>query len=111
MKKKYVYINLGLILAVLFAVSYQSLHSFSHSLVNDLGHQHSKSDKKLVYKISEKEDCAVCDFTFASFLSPEVFTFPFIPFYQNVTYLFSIPENVLAFSGSLYALRGPPVLV
>ena len=97
-------------LAVVFAICYQSLHYFSHHLRNDSEHyhSHSKSSKNLVYKISEKEDCPICDFKFAAFLSSEIFTFQFIPFYQNVTYLFSIPENVIAFSGSLYSLRGPP---
>jgi hypothetical protein len=108
MKKKLQFINLGLMLAVLFAVSYQSLHAFSHQVNEDFEYHQSKSNKNLVYKISEKEDCPVCDFKFAAFLSPEVFTFKFTPFYQNVTYLFSIPENIIAFSGSLYSLRGPP---
>jgi hypothetical protein len=111
MKKKYALLNLGLMLAVLFAVCYQSLHAYSHSLNNDFDYDHSKSNKNLVHKISEKEGCSVCDFTFASFLSPEVSSFEFISLYQNVRYLFSIPENVMAFSGSLYSLRGPPILV
>ncbi|WP_339835128.1 hypothetical protein [uncultured Flavobacterium sp.] len=100
-------------LAVLFAVCYQSLHAFSHSVNDkfDHNHSHSKSEKNLVYKVSEKENCPVCDFKFAAFLSPEIFTFQFIPFYQNVRYLFSIPENIIAFSGSLYSLRGPPSFI
>ena len=112
MKKKLQFMNLGLMLTVLFAVCYQSLHAFSHSIKEDSEHHHShlhsKSTKNLVYKISEKEDCPICDFKFAAFLTPEIFTFQFIPFYQNTRYLFSIPENVIAFSGSLYSLRGPP---
>ncbi|MFT7352987.1 MAG: hypothetical protein ACI9XR_002778 [Flavobacterium sp.] len=111
MKKKIAIVNFGLMLAVVFAICYQSLHAFSHSINSDSEYYHSKSNKNLVYKISEKEECSVCDFTFASFLSPEIFTFQFIPFYQNVRYLFSIPENVIAFSGSLYSLRGPPSFI
>lgn len=111
MKKKLQLLNLGLMLAVLFAVSYQSLHAFSHHITEDVEHNHSKSNKNLVYKVSEKEDCLVCDFKFAAFLSPEIFTFQFTSFYQNVTYLFSIPENVIAFRGSLYSLRGPPIFI
>ena len=54
--------NFGLMLAVLFAVCYQSVHAFSHSIKQDSehDHSHSKSNKNLVYKISEKEDCPVC---------------------------------------------------
>ena len=95
-------------LAVVFAIWYQSLHAFSHHINEGFEHNHSKSNKNLVYKISEKEDCSICDFTFANFLSPEVFSFDFITFHQNVRCLFSIPENIIAFSGSLYSLRGPP---
>jgi hypothetical protein len=108
LKKKIAIVNLGLMLAVVFAICYQSLHAFSHIHENGFEHHYSKSNKNLVFKVSEKEDCSVCDFTFASFLSTETFTFKFIPLYQNVTYLFSIPENVITFSGSLYSLRGPP---
>lgn len=111
MKKKYALLNLGLMLAVLFAVCYQSLHAFSHTISNDFEYHDSKSGKTLVHKISEKEDCLVCDFTFASFLSPEVFTFNFYPPFYSVTYTFSTPENVIAFSGSLYSLRGPPLFI
>lgn len=98
-------------LAVLFAVCYQSLHAFSHHVNEDSEHLHLKSDKNLVYKISEKEECPICDFKFVAFISPEIYTFQFIPFYQNVPYLFSTPENVIAFSGSLYSLRGPPSFI
>tara|TARA_R110000850_G_scaffold175976_1_gene301769 strand:+ start:12188 stop:12523 length:336 start_codon:yes stop_codon:yes gene_type:complete len=111
LKKKIAIVNLGLMLAVVFAICYQSLHAFSHIHENGFEHHYSKSNKNLVYKISETEDCSVCDFTFASFLSPEVFSFDFIPFYQNVTYLFSIPENVIAFNGIHYFLRGPPSFI
>jgi hypothetical protein len=113
MKKKLQFMNLGLMLAVLFAVCYQSVHAFSHSIKQDSEHyhSHSRSNKNLIYKISEKEDCPVCDFKFAAFLSPEIFTFQFIPFHQNVTYLFSIPENVIAFNGIHYFLRGPPSFI
>lgn len=111
MKKKYAFINLGLMLAVLFAVCYQSLHAFSHSLENDLEHKHSKSDKNLVHEISEIEDCPVCDFKFVAFLSPEIFIFEFNHLYKKVTYLFSIPEKINAFNGSLYSLRGPPCFI
>ena len=69
-------------LAVLFAVSYQSIHTFSHD-------HHVKSEccddsHHLTFKTSEKtftesDDCPICDFKFAAFLSPEVFQFDFIP--------------------------------
>lgn len=111
MSKKYIFINLGLMLSVLFAVSYQSIHTVKHKLDHDFGYTQTDSDKTLTHKISKKEDCTICDFKFASFLSSETFTFTFTPIYYNVLYAFSIPEKAIVFSGSLYALRAPPSII
>tara|TARA_B110000503_G_scaffold135319_1_gene215687 strand:+ start:9293 stop:9628 length:336 start_codon:yes stop_codon:yes gene_type:complete len=108
LKKKIAIVNLGLVMVLIFALCYQSLHVFSHAKYNDFDLDSSKSNKNISLKIVEKQHCAVCDFTFASFLSPAFFTFKFIPFYQTLRHLISIPENVIAFGGSLYSLRGPP---
>lgn len=109
MKKKIALLNFIWMLSVLFAVSYQSLHTFSH-------HKHEEfttiSSKKTFTKtISEKEDCPVCDFKFASFLSPEVFTFTFFPPHFEIPYQFKSNEICLIFEGNSSYLRGPPSLV
>ena len=65
-------------LAVLFAVSYQSIHTFSHdhhlahSCCDEVGQESN-------YKInfSETEECPICEFKFASFLAPEITTYTF----------------------------------
>ena len=109
MKKKFAILNFILMLSVLFAVSYQSLHAFSH-------HKHKEinsisSEKTFTQNLLEKEHCPVCDFKFASFLSPEVFTYSlFIPFYK-IPYQFDKKEFFLIFEGSAHYLRGPPALV
>lgn len=87
-------------LTVLFAVSYQSLHTFSH-------HKHEETnsnstEKKFSQILTEKEDCPVCDFKFANFLSPEVFTFTFFPPYYEIPYSFSIKESHNVFCGSFF---------
>ena len=69
-------------LAVLFAVCYQSVHTFSHE--HHLKTECCDDSHHLTFKTSEKtftesDDCPVCDFKFAAFLSPEVFHFDFIP--------------------------------
>ena len=109
MKKKFALLNFILMLSVLFAVSYQSLHTFSH-------HKHEEtrsvsSEKTFTKNFSEKENCPTCDFKFASFLSPEVFTFTFFQPHFEIPYLFAKKENFNSFCGSLFSTRGPPILV
>lgn len=96
-------------LSVLFAVSYQSLHTFSHHK-----HEEIKSvslEKTFTKNLSEKENCPVCDFKFTSFLSPEVFTFTFFPPHFEIPYQFNSNEVCLKFEGALNYLRGPPKLI
>ena len=109
MKKKIALINFFLMLSVLFAVSYQSLHIFSHHTQEELITTTSK--KTFTKTISEKEECPVCDFKFANFLSPEIFTYSFFPSHYEIPYTFSVKENFSIFCGSLFSTRGPPNLV
>ena len=109
MKKKLAILNFILMLSVLFAVSYQSVHTFSH-------HKHEEtksisSEKTFTKNISEKEHCPVCDFKFASFLSPEVFSFTFFPPHFDIPYQFSVNENFNSICDCLFSPRGPPYLV
>ena len=109
MKKKFAIINFILMLSVVFTVSYQSLHTFSH-------HKHEEtksisSEKTFTKNFSEKEHCPVCDFKFASFLSPEIFTFTFFPPHFEIPYQFSVKENFNSFCGCLFSPRGPPFIV
>ncbi|WP_371269368.1 hypothetical protein [Flavobacterium sp.] len=97
-------------LAVIFAVSYQSLHIFSHHQHSFSSCQHQEKKNKNAFEktISEKEDCLVCEFKFATFLKTEIFTFKFhSPFKEN-PYSFSIKEATTFFCGSLFSHRGPP---
>lgn len=114
MKKKLLHINIGLILAILFAACYQLVHAFSHEhhlkteCCDDSPHLTFKSSK---ITVTESEDCPVCDFKFAAFLSPEVLHFDFIPSFYEIPYLFNSTENYTTADGNSFYLRGPPVLV
>lgn len=114
MKKNLLHINIGLILAVLFAACYQSVHAFSHEhhlkteCCDDTHHLTFKSSEKTV---TESEDCPVCDFKFAAFLSPEVFHFDFIPSFYEIPYQFNSNESFITADGNSFYLRGPPALV
>jgi hypothetical protein len=94
-KKKLLHMNLFLMLAVLFAVSYQSIHTFSHEhhlkteCCDDSHHLTLKTSEKTV---TESEDCPICDFKFVAFLSPEVLHFDFIPSFYEIPYQLRLKE-------------------
>jgi hypothetical protein len=111
MKKKLQFINLSLMLAVLFAVCYQSLHAFSHQLNEDSEHNHSKSEKNLAEKVSEKQDCPICDFKFVAFISSETLQIEFLSSFIKIPYQFNSNETLITFKGNSFHLRGPPILV
>jgi len=113
-KKKLLYMNLFLMLAVLFAVSYQSIHTFSHN--HHLKSESCDDSHHLTFKTSEKtftesDDCPVCDFKFAAFLSTEVLHFNLIPSFYEIPYQFISNESCVTFEGNSFYLRGPPALV
>jgi hypothetical protein len=113
-KKKLFYINISLMLAVLFAACYQSVHAFSHehtlktACCDDSHHLSFKTSEKTV---TESEDCPVCDFKFAAFVTPEILHFDIIPSFYEIPYQFNSTETCITFEGNSFYLRGPPFLV
>ncbi|NJM78420.1 MAG: hypothetical protein HC854_00050 [Flavobacterium sp.] len=112
MKKKIAILNCILMLSVILALSYQSLHVF-------LNHSHHKKEIVALNKkttsfsktISEKKECHTCDFKFATFLSPEIVTYSlFFPF-KEILYRFNCKENTSTYHKNSFYLRGPPSLV
>jgi protein-arginine kinase activator protein McsA len=109
MKKKIAIINFILMLSVVFAVSYQLLHFFSHHHVEKSSFEKSLDSK--TKSISNHKHCSVCEFHFADFLQSNLLSFEcFTPIYET-TYSFSIQENVISYSSLFVALRGPPSLI
>ncbi|WP_445456634.1 hypothetical protein [Flavobacterium sp. HNIBRBA15423] len=112
MKKKIAILNFVLMLSVVLAVSYQSLHIF-------LQHNHTEKEIVTLQKtnttfsktITEKQDCHTCDFKFASFLSPENFTYSFFFPFKEIPYKFNSKENCTSININSFDLRGPPYLV
>lgn len=109
--RKYLLVNLFLMFAVLFAVSYQSVHAFSHHEHNfpSCHHEGDKNKNTFEKTISEKEDCPICEFKFATFLKTEIFTFNFYAPFKESPYSFSVKEATSFFCGSLFSHRGPPI--
>jgi hypothetical protein len=97
-------------IAILFAICYQSLHIFTdetHHFHDEVTQEHTSQTK---FSQDNHEDCPICDFEFAAFLSSEIFTFDFInpqhKFHFSNTYESIVKEKeFLCFSH-----RGPPVV-
>lgn len=109
MKKKLIVLNCFLMLSVLFSVSYQSIHAFSHHHHNVSCDNNHKSEEIAFKKtISEKEECPICNFKFTSFLKADFFSFTFHSPFKQSPYSFSVKEATSFFCGSLFLHRGPP---
>ncbi len=113
MKKKLLYINVLLMLSVIFTVGYQSIHAFSHEhhhTVECIAKQQSTTDKSTTFKtFTEKENCPICDFKWKAFLSPERFQYTLFVPSELIPYLDIISKNGKNTEVSLFYLRGPPV--
>ncbi len=113
MKKKFVIINALMSVVILFAILFQSLHSFEH-LTKELTekkcvHNHV-SDKQITHEHQDFDKCFVCEFAFSSYISNKIQSFHFsneFDFYKNDSY--SLKESNFFFTGISYSLRGPPI--
>ena len=99
-------------LSVLFAILFQSLHSYEHFLEEETAlHQHDSQHYDLHQNGHNHQKCFVCEFTFSSYLNVENSSFTFITNFVKVPYQFPSTENPTFFAGSCIALRGPPLFI
>ena len=98
--------------SVLFAILFQTLHSYEHFLGEEISfHQPDSQQKDLHQNNHNHEKCFVCEFTFSSFLASENASFTFLNEVTKVPYQFPISVNPTVFSGSVFHLRGPPSFI
>ena len=114
MKKKFAFLNVMLMIAVLFSMLFQSLHSFEH-LAKQLAekkclHEYNSSHE-ITHQHHNFDHCFVCEFTFASFISPETRSYKLHSEYSKTPRFFTLTETPKHFSGSSYFLRGPPAFI
>lgn len=94
---------------VLFAILFQSLHSYEHILEEESVFTHVDSSKKDVHTNDHNhEKCFVCEFTFSNFIGTEFTSFQFKQPFKAIAYSFFYNETPSFFSGSQFSLRGPP---
>ncbi|MBP2283459.1 hypothetical protein H4V97_001777 [Flavobacterium sp. CG_23.5] len=113
MKKKQGIINLTLVVAVLFSMLFQSVHSYTH-LVKQFSekrchHTYNVTNSEITHQHHNFDNCSICQFTFGSYISPNEFSYQLNSSYKEIPYFFTAKTAFVSFSGSLYSLRGPPV--
>lgn len=98
-------------IAVLFSILFQSVHSYEHFLDGNAATVSQSADDgstKIQTLDHNHEKCFVCEFTLSSFIATEFFTFDVQVPFKAVAYNFASVESSEFFSGSLFSHRGPP---
>ncbi|RZJ49669.1 MAG: hypothetical protein EOO19_04920 [Chryseobacterium sp.] len=116
MKKKFLIINLFLSFTVLFAMLFQTLHSYEHiySQVTEkhCDHKYTPHQKQITHSHAADHNCHVCHFSFSTFIpnSFQSLSFHKISTETSVVTFYNSTASTF-FKGSLFALRAPPALV
>lgn len=114
MKKKQLIISISLAITVLFSILFQSFHSYEHIVqefsVKQCHHEYNVTNVEITHQHHNFDYCYVCHFALSSYITPEKFTLQ-LPFFQDeIPYFLPFSETTTLFSGSLYSLRGPPIV-
>lgn len=114
MKKRFVIINALMSVVILFAILFQSVHSYDH-LVKELTekkclHKHFSSTE--ITHSHKFEKCFICDFGFSNFINIDVLSFKHYIINGLFGYSFNYSKQITNyFKGSLFALRAPPYFI
>jgi len=114
MKKRIAIINFTLMIAVLFAMLLQSVHSFKHisKLFSEKECHHKYTGKtEISHQHHPFDHCFACDFTFSSGIASEVLSTKVNSHFLAIPCFYAIPKSIVPFSGNLNYLRGPPNFV
>lgn len=115
MKKRLVIVNVFLALAVLFAMLFQSVHSYEHlaqQLSEKKCHHQYSSKHEITHQHHNLEHCYVCDFKMSQFVGEPIFIFKSQNPIIHSGYTFFKSRTITEFfKGSLFVLRGPPVFI
>lgn len=94
---------------VLFALLFQSLHSYEHFIDDKIAaHQLDTQNQDVHVNDHNHQNCFVCEFTLNHFVNPTIAAFTFETSFEAISYHFFFNETPSFFSGSQYSLRGPP---
>jgi len=102
-----------LLLVVLFATGFQSIHVFSHEHHEVASCCESHHDGIATHEnqitLAEHDDCPICDFKFVAFVMPNHASFSlFVPF-SEVPFSEAVYQNCETRKLANPLLRGPPL--
>lgn len=106
--QKYAKLNFLLSIVMLFTIVYQSLHIFLDFKYHNCEHNVKSISEISKIKIVEKENCPVCSFEFAAFLSTEIFTFVSISYQPKFQFIDNYKSIVQEKEFLFFSHRGPP---
>lgn len=115
MKKRITVINFLMSFAVLFAMLFQTVHSYEHIIKQasekHCNHTYTAGQKEITHSHSVDSNCHICHFAFSTFIPN---AFQAISFHKTTvdifTKFFYFETISTFFKGSLFALRAPPAL-
>lgn len=115
MKKRLVFLNVFFALSMLAAIVSQSLHEMAHYTEFKKErhcHHEQQSREDVSHEHVNLDHCHLCDFVFANFTTPEIFSFQIQKAVLTADKPFAHNREITQFfRGSLFALRAPPTLV
>lgn len=103
-------------LMILFAIFFQSIHSFEH-LVKQFSekqchHVYNHHKTEIGHGHDGLEKCFVCEFAFSSYTPTPLKSFEFRQKEVSTAYTFFYSKEITQkFRGSLFSLRGPPIFI
>lgn len=113
MKRKQLLFSFAMAVAVLFSILFQSFHSYEH-LEEQFSHKvcihnHTHNKVEITHEHKTVENCAICQFTLDSCLTPKFISYHFFSDFRAIPFFKKEQQTIISFSGSMYAHRGPPV--
>lgn len=116
MKRKLLLANALMGLMILFAILFQSFHSFEH-LAKEISekkchHSHHGYKARLTHGHDGLEKCFVCEFAFSNATEP---TYTIVGTESNFFFFrpsfFNTSQDIPFYTGNSSLLRGPPQLI
>ena len=114
MKKRFAILSLSMVFAILFAIVFQSAHEIEH-VSHEIAeakcvHSYGDSKTEITHQHHHLDHCFTCEFAFSGFVPADSFSFQFTNSSSLFSSIFSATSDaIISFSGSLFALRAPPV--
>ncbi|MGO4904805.1 hypothetical protein [Flavobacterium sp. W20_MBD1_R3] len=114
MKKKFSIVNVVLMIAVLFSILGQTIHSYEH-IVKQFSEKKCEhkltSAAEITHQHQNYDSCYLCNFTVSSFVSSDVKYFELYEIVANSSNSSANSKEITQFfKGSLFALRAPPIV-